>query len=149
MASTALLAVADRFLVAYTAGDAAAVRALPAPDAVAFYVPWGDTGRSPIAQASVAWSRYPAAFDGFAMSVPRKHEDPSARTAVVATLNEGLQRADVDGIVSRGGTMSCPHLFLIALDEEGLIASVEIWRDQLTLYRQLRIPSGVHAGRSA
>lgn len=149
MASSSPSAVADRFLAAYAAGDAAAIRALSAPEAVASYVPWGDVGRQPLARASVAWARYPAAFDGFAMPVLHRLEDPAARTAVVATLNQGVQRSDVDGIASRGGRMACPHLFIITLDGAGLIASVEIWCDQLTLYRQLGFPADFERGGAA
>lgn len=137
MSSSRPLDVASRFLAAYAAGNAAGVRALAAPGATSYYVPWGDRGRSTLAAASETWSRYPAAFDGFAMPVIHAHEDASGRVAFVATLNQGTQRAEVDGIESRGARMSCPHLFILTTDADGLIADAEIWCDEATLARQL------------
>lgn len=140
---------ARAFIAAYEQGDAAQIRALCAPHARARYVPWGDRGENPVARAVETWSRYPAAFDGFAMPIQSLYEDHERGTVVLATLNQGRQRADVDGIATTGRAMACPHLFVLAFDEEGLIAQVQIWCDQLTLYQQLGFPVGFAAEPSA
>jgi ketosteroid isomerase-like protein len=139
-------ALARTFIAAYAVGDRDAMLALCARDATTLYIPWGSAGENAVSSAVDVWRRYPAAFHDFAMPITSVHEDVAQRTAIVATLNSGIQRENVDGIVSRGGTMSCPHLFVIAFDERGLITSVEVWCDQLTLYRQLGFPSGFEFG---
>lgn len=140
---------ARTFIAAYAAADRDAILRLCASDATTRYVPWGFAGENPVSSAVDVWRRYPAAFHDFAMPIISVYEDVPRRTAIVATLNCGVQHADVDGIVSTGGTMSCPHLFVIALDERGLITSVEVWCDQLTLYRQLGFPSDFKSGNQS
>ena len=84
---------------------------------------------------------------GFAVPITYRLEDVDQGTAVVATLNQGRQRADVDGIVNAGRRMSCPHMFLIALDGHGCIEHVQVWCDQLTLYQRLGFPADFAVGR--
>ena len=143
------ISVAGTFLAAYVAGDKAAILALCAPDAVAEYVPWGDEGLNLVVNAVEVWARYPAAFDGFAMPVCERFEGRNARTAVVAIVNRGRQRAQVGGIADAAGQMAAPHLFVVTLNEAGLIARVQVWCDQATLYRQLEFPAGFAAERAA
>lgn len=141
-------ASARDFLTAYADGDGDAMLTLCAPGAVAEYVPWGDEGHNPVTRAIDVWTQYPAAFEGFEMPILQVYEDIAQRTAIIATINRGRQRTDVDGIANAGGVMACPHLFVITLDKAGLIARVQVWCDQVTLYRQLGYPSGFVAERA-
>lgn len=141
-------AIGRAFIAAYARGDRSAILALCSSDARTHYVPWGDAGRNPVTAAVDVWTRYPAAFDNFAMPIVGLFQD-ERRVVVISTLNSGVQRADVDGIPNTGRRMACPHLFVIHVDMQDLITGVEVWCDQLTLYHQLGFPADFAAGGDA
>ena len=121
-----LAAIATMFIDCYARGDRAGMLALCAADAAAEYVPWGAEGPNPLLRAVEVWARYPAAFDGFAMPITATMEDPARRVVVIGTMNQGRQRADVDGISNAGSEMRCPHLFVLGFDPSDRIASVQV-----------------------
>ena len=140
--------IATSFIASYARGDASGMLTLCATGATAEYVPWGAGGRNPIAEAVEVWARYPAAFEAFSMPITGLFEDPQRRVAIVTTLNGGVQRSDVDGIACAGGEMRCPHLFVLSFNESSRITRVQVWCDQVTLYRQLGFPMGFVAERA-
>ncbi len=139
-------ALARAFILAYERGDETEMLAFCEPDASTYYIPWGEAGRHPINEAVNFWSRYPAAFDHFAMPVSSIAEDREEATVIISTVNQGRQRIEIDGIENKARQMTCPHLFIIKFNNSERIRSVEIWCDQITIYRQLGFPRGFSIG---
>jgi ketosteroid isomerase-like protein len=133
--------IARRFMASYTANDTEAMAAMCAPDAMLDYVAMGDRGRGKIHEIGVPmWRMFIDDFEHFRPDVVEVWEDPIKKTALVATINRGIERKDVAGIPSRGRELAAPHIFIVAIGDDGLIVKLSAYWDYLTMYRQIGFP---------
>jgi ketosteroid isomerase-like protein len=130
------------FMTLYAAHNVDAMAALCSPDSVLDYVAMGDRGRGPIQTTGVGlWRMFIEDFVDFRPDVVEVWEDITKKTAFVSTINRGIQRKDVDGVRSRGKELAAPHIFIVALGNDGLITKITAYWDYMTMYRQLGFPA--------
>jgi ketosteroid isomerase-like protein len=132
---------ARRFMTLYAAGDVDGMAALCSPDGVLDYVAMGDRGRGRLLEIGVAlWRMFVDDFERFRPEIMEIWEDTAKSTAIVSTINRGIQRKAVAGVASRGGELAAPHVFILALGDDGRIAKITAYWDYVTMYRQLGFP---------
>jgi steroid delta-isomerase-like uncharacterized protein len=130
-----------RFMALYKQHDVTAMAALCGPDSLLDYVAMGDRGRGKIQEIGVAmWKTFIDDFEDFHPEVVDVWEDTARKTAFVSTINRGVQKKPVAGVVSHGGVLAAPHIFIVALGGDGLIAKISAYWDYLTMYRQIGFP---------
>lgn len=127
---------ASQFFERYDAQDVDGMVELFAESASVHYVPFGPPGS--LEEVGVAgWRGLIDAFPDLSNNVRSIRETADGRFAYVDVDISGTQAKDAFGIESQGRSYDVRHLFVVGVDEEGLITEMTAFWDNATWFRQL------------